>query len=211
MEQRIRILGEIIGAHTRERLVEYPFTFRNLEGTHILDVGSVDSLLPTGLSKLGLTVVGIDLRRNCKQPYFNFILGDAMRLPFKNGCFDQTISVSTTEHVGLKGHGLEQQFPHYKVFPNGDRLNLLEMKRVTKVAGSIIITLPYGKGEHYWLRIYNQNTLAKLLADFTIETQEYYKEVAHKLWVKCQEEEARNMLGYPLPKAVVCLKVRTCN
>jgi len=209
MEKSARILEEVIGAHTRERLIEYPFTFRNLEGTSILDVGSVDSLLPKGLSQLGFTVVGIDLRRYCKQPYFSFVQGDAIKLPFKNECFDQTVSISTTEHVGLKGHGLEQQFPHYIVHLNGDRLNLLEMKRVTKLHGSIIITLPYGKGEHYWLRIYNPNTLAKLLEDFTIEIQEYYKEEAPKQWVLCREEEARGMIGYPLPKAVVCLKLRT--
>jgi len=208
-EMKTAILKWVVGEHTRERLVEYPFTFRHLEGEHILDIGSVDSLLPIGLTKLGYEVIGVDLRRLCKQPYFAFTLADAIRLPFKTECFDQSLSISTTEHVGLRGHGLEQQYPHYIEHGDGDRLNLLEMKRVTKQKGSVIITLPYGLGQHYWLRIYNPETLSKLLRNFTIEVQEFYKEAAPKQWTLCKEEEARGMVGYPLPKAVVCTKLRT--
>jgi len=194
--------SELIEGRKDERVVEYPFVLKNLpEGIHsILDVGCLESPLTKFLSERGFFVVGIDLRKPVGGAEVNFVRCDARFLPFKSDCFDLAVAVSTLEHVGLICYGFE----HWKGYtPNqgGDRKALDEMARVSK---KMIVTLPYGWGDFYWLRMYNVYTLDRLLAGYKKQVEEYYK-VFGDQWVACTKSE--HLISEGKAKGVVCLEV----
>jgi SAM-dependent methyltransferase len=74
----------------------------------ILDYGCGGGWLSILLSKWGFTFVGMDISRNmvknakivCHEA--DFIVCDAMKLPFKDGVFDFAIGVSILHHLDLK-------------------------------------------------------------------------------------------------------------
>jgi len=193
--------SELIEGRTDERVVEYPFVLARLsEGIQsILDVGCLESPLAEFLSEKGFFVVGIDLRKPVGAEV-NFVRCDARFLPFKSNCFDLAIAVSTLEHVGLICYGFER-WKGYAPDPRGDRKAVDEMARVSK---KMIITLPYGWGDFYWLRVYNVYTLDRLLAGYKKQIEEYYK-VFGDQWVACTKSE--HLIGEGRVKGVVCLEV----
>jgi len=89
-----------------ERIVEYPFIFRNivgLKGAKILDVGCSGSYLLTELAALGHEVYGIDIRWYPVQyPNVRFVQGNICKTLFPNDFFDVIIAVSTIEHIGIE-------------------------------------------------------------------------------------------------------------
>ncbi len=161
-----------------ERIVEYPFVLQNLENKRgkILDVGCCDSDLSLQLASLGHKVWGIDVRKYENQhPNLIFVQSDISKTPFPSEFFDTIIAVSTIEHIGL-GYG---KTPLYN---NGDKLAMKEIYRILKPSGKLIITLPVGRKKvtptH---RIYDTNSLRKLLKKFKIKNMEYYIKKTRKL------------------------------
>lgn len=93
--------------------VWHTWKFRNLlkslngvEGK-ILDVGCADGSLTSQIAThlKNSKVTGVDLYKESiafakkKWPQAKFVVGDARKLPFKNGAFDAVICVETLEHV----------------------------------------------------------------------------------------------------------------
>jgi len=185
-----------------EREVEYRWVWRNLvsEG-RILDVGCCESRLAEVLTDLGYEVWGIDLRDYANPP-FNFVREDIRRTSFRSAFFDQIIAVSTIEHVGMKAYGntwIEEV--------HGDRMAILEMYRILKPSGTILITLPYGASrDHYWIRYYNKDKLEGLLWGLKWEAT-YYRKVNNQ-WHECPESEAGKAPSGEgaLPQAIVCVR-----
>jgi len=189
------------------RIVEHPWVFRNLELSHgkILDVGCCESKLPIELASLGYEVYGIDIRNyRFTHPNFQFIKADITRMPFKNDSFDYVISISTLQNIG---------FGVYKdpIITAGDVKAILEMRRLLKSDGTMLISVPYG-GKPYskkskWRNKciwYNKNSLQKLLRNFRIEKREYFLKRGGS-WVPCSEKDTEDVdpsLGN------VCLKLR---
>jgi len=198
---RTDMASELIEGREDERVVEYPFVLKSLsEGIHsILDVGCLESPLTKFLSEKGFFVVGIDLRKPVGVEV-NFVQCDARFLPFKSDCFDLAIGVSTLEHVGLISYGFER-WKGYAPDQRGDRKALDEMARVSK---EMIVTLPYGWGDFYWLRVYNVYTLDRLLAGYKKQIEEFYKIIGDQ-WVACTKSE--HLISEGRVKGVVCLKV----
>lgn len=195
-----------MGIRLTERVVEYPFVRRNLpKQGRVLDVGCLQSTLTGELVEAGYEACGVDIRPPHPHHQPNFILCDAEQLPFRENSFDATVSVSTTEHIGLISHGVEHIYPAYKVDPEGDRKATVEMVRVTKPKGVIIITLPYGLGKPYWLRIYNKQSLTHLLESLNcVWNFEYYIRTSSE-WVKTSEEVCSRVLNEPEVGSVVCI------
>jgi len=213
MLDRESVMKMVVSTHTRERTVEVPFVFRHLEGKTILDVGCLESLLCEGLAKIGYEVTGIDIRPyppNTPLPtLWKFTQDDARHMTLKCGTFDQSIALSTLEHVGLeRAYDINNVVKGYIPSSTGDRESLCEMFRVTKAKGSILLTLPVGFPDHYWMRLYSKERLAKLLEGFDVEVKEFYCEDAGGKWNPCLEEIAFIQNSQPLPRACVCLKLR---
>jgi len=190
---------------TSERIVEYPFIFKNLgsKPKRILDVGCTGSYLITQLAALGHTVYGIDLRwYPVRYPNVKFVQGDIRNTDFPNAFFDIIIAVSTLEHVGIKEPqgGLED--------PEGDQKAIKEMIRILKPNGKMLVTLPYGKCDtkNTKFRVYNAKTLIDLLTDLNIEQIEYYsrKEV---YWLSTTKSEAEIIDNSEIANAVVLLEL----
>jgi len=213
MIEKDYVLKQVIGAHTRERTVELPFVFRHLEGKILLDVGCLESYLCEGLAQLGYEMTGIDIRPyppNTPLPTtWKWMQEDARHMSLKCGTFDQALAVSTLEHVGLeRAYDMNNVVKGYVASFAGDRESLLEMFRVTKAKGSLIVTLPTGAPDHFWMRLYSKERLEALLKDFTVEVAEYYVEDNQGKWHLSTPEKAFIQNSQPLPRAVVCLLLR---
>jgi len=213
MIEKDYVLKQVIGTHTRERTVELPFVFKYLEGKAILDVGCLESTLCEGLAQLGYEMTGIDIRPyppNTPLPNtWKWMQEDARHMSLKCGTFDQALAVSTLEHVGLeRAYNINNVVKGYIPTVTGDRESLLEMFRVTKHKGSLIVTLPTGGPDHFWMRLYSKERLEALLKDFNVEVQEYYVEDNQGKWHPSTPEIAFKQNSQPLPRAVVCLLLR---
>jgi len=172
---RLDVHGLLAGV-TSERLVEYDFVARNLkaklEEANILDVGAARS----GLAQLihehrgKWQVLGIDL-----EPGSDVVM-DARSMGFRDGSFDQVISVSALEHIGLEED-------------DGDLKAMKEVFRVLKKGSMAIVTMPYGKTDSREHRVYDRKSLAKLASRFKVMKKEFYKNDSGK-WVKCSQAAA---------------------
>jgi SAM-dependent methyltransferase len=165
---------------TSERLVEYDFLARNLMSSRrsaaILDVGSAGSALAQAMREFGSRwqVLGIDLVQGCDA------MMDSRSAGFRDGAFDQVISISTIEHIGFDRSVSDK---------SGDAKAMKEIFRVLKKGGTAIITVPYGKSKKPEHRVYDRDTLAKLVDRFSVSRKEFYRYDAGK-WVKCSQADA---------------------
>jgi SAM-dependent methyltransferase len=166
---------------TSERLVEYDFLARNLMSSRrsaaILDVGSAGSALVQAMREFGSSrwqVLGIDLVQGCDA------MMDAGSAGFRDGAFDQVISISTIEHIGFD-RGFSDK--------SGDANAMKEIFRMLKKGGTAIITVPYGKSKKPEHRVYDRETLAKVVDRFSVSRKEFYRYDAGK-WVKCSQADA---------------------
>jgi 2-polyprenyl-3-methyl-5-hydroxy-6-metoxy-1,4-benzoquinol methylase len=213
MVDKESVMKEVVDGHTRERTIEVPFIFRNLEGQAILDVGCLESSFCEGLAKLGYSMTGIDIRPyppNTPLPStWTWMQEDARHLSLKCGIFDQAVAISTLEHVGLeRAYDINNVVKGYVPSMTGDRESLLEMFRVTKNRGSLLVTLPVGFPDHYWMRLYSKERLDKLLEGFNAEVKEFYIENREGKWIQSSTEDAFSQNSQPMPRACVCLRLR---
>lgn len=176
---KLDVHGLLAGV-TSERLVEYDFVARNLVSSQrnatILDLGSAGSALVQTMREFRSKwqVLGIDLAQGCDA------VMDARSMGFQDGAFEQVISISTIEHVGLD-HGMNDK--------EGDAKAMQEIFRTLKKGGSAIVTVPYGEGKRQEHRVYNRKTLAKLVSNFSVAKKEFYCYDAGK-WKKCGQASA---------------------
>lgn len=175
---RLDVHGLLAGV-TSERLVEYDFVARNLmsplQRARILDVGSAESALVQAIREYGRSweVFGIDLEGSDAKM-------DARSTGFRDRVFHMVICISTLEHIGF-ACGIYDK--------NGDTKAMKEISRMLKKDGRAIITVPYGMEKKLEHRIYDKNSLAKLVNHFSVAKVEFYRFHAGK-WIKCSQEDA---------------------
>jgi hypothetical protein len=167
-----------------ERVVEYPWIFRKV-GAHqgnFLDAGCSGSDLSSKLASQGLEVYGVDIyRKNLiarGQPNFSFVLCDIRWLPFVDGSFDVVTAVSTLEHIGIGFYGdIEDS--------EGDTRSVNELRRVTKVTGNLLVTVPFGEWKITNMqRTYDCNTLKRLFGNFKANIDVDYFVRRNDVWHK---------------------------
>ena len=175
----------LLAGVTSERIVEYDFVARCImprgKNANILDVGSRGSGLAKMIEKFGgdrWRVVGIDLASDgCDARV------DARYSAFRDEAFDQVVCISTMEHIGLSCEINDEQ---------GDTKAMAEIYRVLKKGGSAIVTMPFGRKvatHEYTHRVYNRQTLAKLVRSFSVTKKAFYRYTPSR-WIKCSQNAA---------------------
>jgi len=194
-----------------ERIVEIPFAIDALAGiaksSRVLDLGCMESVLPLFLASLGYQVTGFDFR---KYPYsvpnFKFVQGSIFNLPFEKGSFDALTCVSTIEHIGIGFYS------DPKDDLSSDVQGMLEIKRVLKPGGLLILTVPFGKTFiNNQQRIYDQRGLDKLLAGFSVNTINFFKNIpvinGNNYWEQIKQDEANSLQYISGTECVCCVSV----
>ncbi len=127
-----------------ERPIEIAWTLgRYRDERRVLDVGYayaepawLGALLELGIQDL----VGVDLVER-EVPRMRTVVADLRKLPFQSRSFDVLFCVSTLEHVGADNtrYGIAAERD-----PEGPRVALRELRRVTARGGRILLTVPTG-------------------------------------------------------------------
>ena len=170
----------LLAGVTSERLVEYDFLARNLESplkeARILDIGAAGSGLVQAIRefKSKWQVFGLDVVRCCDA------MMDARSTGFRDSIFDQVLCISTVEHIGFSFNIVDEK---------GDSKTMQEIFRILKKGGSAIVTAPYGNAIRPGHRVYDKNTLAKLVSRFSIKQKEFYRYDEGK-WIICSQAAA---------------------
>ncbi len=120
------------------RYLEFPETLRELAarpGERVIDLAS-PKLVAVSLARRGVEVVSVDeleseieiwRRLAGDTPGLRFEIADGRALPFADASFDHAYSISVIEHIP----------------GDGDAAALLELARVIRPGGRIVVTLPY--------------------------------------------------------------------
>jgi O-antigen chain-terminating methyltransferase len=128
-----------------ERPIEIAWTLGRYRGEkRVLDVGYAyaEPVWLGALLELHIpNLVGVDLTER-NVPQMQTVVADLRRLPFPSRSFDVVFCVSTLEHVGADNtrYGVDEQAD-----PEGPRLALRELRRVTARRGRILLTVPTGE------------------------------------------------------------------
>jgi len=148
-------LPENFGQALDERIVEYPWVISKISqtsGLEVLDAGSTLNYEPIiespHIKNKRLTIVNLNPEKNCfyKQGV-SYILGDIRQLPFKNEKFDIVTCLSTLEHVGMDNALYTGQ--KQNAFHGDFSAAVIELKRVLKTDGRLLITVPFGKYKNH--------------------------------------------------------------
>jgi len=188
-----------------QRWREYAFALDHLKPQMVLDVGCCDSHFGFLLADCALTVTAIDIRDMPEFPFyggranFTFRREDILETKLPDRFFDSVVAISTIEHIGLLA------YENKKEDKEGDLKAVQQIKRVLKDDGVFIMTVPYGLNPAYWYRVYNRESLAKLLSGFKIEAQKWY---GFPSWNEISEEEASRVRNEAQEKATVCVSAR---
>jgi SAM-dependent methyltransferase len=180
-----------------DRCVEYGFVIKILGSLgktrykSVLDIGCFASPLTTIIKEIGFNIDGIDL---IPSPYIydgvNYIQGDFISVDFKIS-YDVIVLCSTIEHIGLKGRYGSAEIKE------GDIKTLKKVKNILNTDGILILTIPYGieKTIRPLHRVYNKKSelLKYAYVNFKILQEEFYKKSSQNIWIKCEENEAREV------------------
>jgi len=118
-------------------------------GDRLLDAGCGEGRHCFGALAKGARVVGLDLDIESLRPHLgrlraearargsagDFLQGDALRLPFRDGAFDAAICAEVMEHV----HDYQGA--------------ARELARVLRPGGRLAVTIPSATSEHIYLRL----------------------------------------------------------
>ena len=162
-----------------------------LEGNACLfNLPKADKVVGIDLSQLIVNKAAIKGVKNSGRTYY-FSVADIQRLPFKDGAFDLVISNSTLDHLE-KRHIL---------------CAILEMKRVLKAGGRIILTINNKYNiSFYWLT--RLGIMFKLFY-FPIEfyTIDEMKKIIEKARLRIKDKTAIVHLIPPVNRILMCLNV----
>ncbi len=163
------------GHRLDERAVEYPWLFSRLDERDgaLLDAGSVlnyDYII----THKKLTNKKITIMTLAPEPYcfykksVSYVFGDLRDMYFKDGVFDNVVSLSTIEHIGLDNSMIYARSPVYNENrPHSYLSAIAEYKRVLKTGGRLYLSVPYGRHKnHGWFQVFNFAMIEKIKETF---------------------------------------------
>ena len=214
-------LPEGYGRGWTERVVEYPWTMARLRGENVLDAGATFNhahIVPAFAAKKLTIVTLAPEREHHPDKGISYLFGDLRELPFKDGTFDATLSISTLEHVGMDNtvYGADKGARDGVVDnARADAARALrELVRVTRPGGQLLLSVPYGiHMDLGWQRQFDAADLEELLAALppgaSVSTTVYDRS-GDDVWKRSSLEDAKDAV-MPLPgwgaNAVACVAV----
>lgn len=196
-----------------ERVVEYPWLFERLAALkpdgRVLDAGSVlnyervlrawhaKQLPPVSIVTLGHEGHAFVSDR------VRYEFADLRELPYRDGWFALSLSLSTLEHVGLDNaiYG-SAAGAAARSNPGIESARALdEIGRVTQRGGTLLLSVPYGaRANRGWFRIFDADDLQQLISrpGWTDRTVRYFRARSDG-WRECQASEASDA-GYNEPR-----------
>ncbi|HEX8077821.1 MAG TPA: methyltransferase domain-containing protein [Chthoniobacterales bacterium] len=199
-----------------ERSVEIPWALdRYRGGKRILEVGCSFAYenpeYVAGLKSLGAEELhGIDISA-VPAPDFIKRIADIRASGYPSDFFDTVFCISTIEHVGRDNSRYYEPVAEAADGPEPDRAALLEMLRITRPGGSILLTLPFGKFEdHGWFINYDAAQVSRLFRELPPVEAEYFR-YSDDGWLRCAPEELADAgyreNGAPAAAGVACFEI----
>lgn len=172
----LKSLPEGYGYGLDERVVEYPWILSRIaepKSANLLDAGSSlnfqEILENENLSNKKIAILNLNPEPDCFwKKGISYVFGDIRSTFFKDGYFDCITCISTLEHVGMNNSALYIKDVRYK---EGNAFDfekaILELKRVVKSEGKILITVPFGKYKNFgWFQQFDSEMVARILSVF---------------------------------------------
>ena len=198
-------LPDKYGEFLDERVVEYPWLLSRLNNkkTKILDAGSIlnyDYILNyEAINNKAVTIVTLEPENNCYwQKKVSYVFGDLRELDFRDNWFDEVVSLSTIEHIGMD-NSIYSDDEAFKEKQNLDFIKAVkEFKRVTKPEGKVYISVPYGKYTDFgWYQQFNKEMIEQLISAFApsklVETYYCYEAGG---WSISDKEHCQDFAGF---------------
>jgi SAM-dependent methyltransferase len=193
------------GEFLDDRVVEYPWFISriNQEQGRLLDAGSALNfsyiLQHPNLIKKEITIVTLEPEASCYwHKRIAYVFCDLRDLPFKDNFFDDVVSISTIEHLGMD-NSIYSSNPAFVEKNNFDFLKAVaELNRVTKLGGKVYITVPYGKYTDFgWYQQFDDEMINLLIETFApdkfIETYYCYESGG---WTVSDKQYCRKFEGF---------------
>lgn len=149
--QALDVLPNGYGYGYDERVIEYPWVLARLsdKAGRLLDAGSVlnfpqivDNSI---LSKKNITIFTLAPEGNAFwEKGISYCYGDLRQLPFRDNWFDEIISISTLEHVGMDNRMYTGDTTCEKVGLDA-RQAVQELVRVLRPRGKFLASIGFGK------------------------------------------------------------------
>lgn len=197
------------GYRVDERVVEYPWIFSNLSNSKekLLDAGSTFNFKKIvrhpKIDLKDLTIFTFSPEKNCfHDKSVSYVYGDLRTLPFRDDWFDTIVSQSTIEHIDM-----DNSIYGYDVSHNEDVEKksyeyldaVMEMIRVLKSKGNLLITIPFGKFEnHGFFQQFDDEMLNRVLDLF--ENRGEFECTFFKYnidgWVFSEKSELADIVSY---------------
>jgi SAM-dependent methyltransferase len=190
-----------------EKLLDWGWCLANLPQSprqRVLDIGCCQAPIVPTVVALGHEVVGVDTDRLPYQlPGLTFFFGDFLEIDFPDASFDVVVLCSVVEHIGLAGRYAQRNIP------DGDFLAMKKVAQILKPDGRVLLTVPVGKDLIFkpWHRIYGEERLPALIAEFQVERSQYLVKERGEVWKVSEQTAAlhvdRQGLGYGLAQFVL--------
>jgi SAM-dependent methyltransferase len=130
-------------------------------GSQVGFVGIVSQFVPTTM---------VDIRPiDVELPGLTFLKGDILKLPIKDNELESVSSICVVEHIGLGRYG-------DAVDAYGSEKSIIELIRITKPGGKIIISVPIDNGDKIYFnahRAFTRDHMLRLFAGCTVLEEKY--------------------------------------
>jgi SAM-dependent methyltransferase len=193
------------GEFIDERVVEYPWLISRLSSTKgkLFDAGSIlnfDYVINHGsISNKDVTIATLEPEGSCFwQNRISYVFCDLRHLPFRDNWFDEVISLSTIEHIGMN-NSIYSSDPNFVENEPWSFLEAVtELKRVVKVGGKVYISVPYGEYTNFgWYQQFNAEMINKLIETFApSKIKETYFCYENSGWNFSDKDSCANIKGF---------------
>jgi len=201
----VKPLPDGYGRHIDERIVEFPWALSRIPETPLtlLDAGStlnfINILQHSKLKNKKTTIVTLAPESNCFWKMgVSYVYDDIRILPFRDEQFDIITCLSTLEHVGMDN---TQVYTSDKRFSENNKDDykraLLELKRVLRPSGRLLLTVPYGAYADYgFFQQFDEHMIKEIVDTFEPSNydMQFFKYHAEKGWSRAMKNECDNVL-----------------
>ena len=195
------------GKYLDERVVEYPWLFSRLSDIEgkALDAGSTlnYAYLLSLLQKRSkeITISTLEPETNCFWAQrISYVYCDLREIPFKNDWFDELISISVIEHMGMDNSLYTSNAKYIERNPMDYLKAIEEFRRVTKPDGKLFITVPFGRYIDYgWYQQFDAGMIDRIIDTLhpSRVTETYYC-YENNGWTVCSREHCHESVGFDI-------------